>query len=152
MKTLQLLGRAAYLGVLPVLCLPALARGMDAGEMTLRVTEALTGEYANCIAFYGFQSRAARDKGDNALAADYAALQYRAIVFARAFARRGRSDPAAQLLISDRIDTAIASQFSTMGGDIRLMRVLSGKYADRCRHALEDPAEFADEVLERTIR
>lgn len=131
--------------------LPVTAYCIDAGEMTLRVLDALAGEYATCAAYHGILSRAAAVAGNNEAVARQDELRDKAIIFALTFTRKGHGGQAARALTTDRIDAAIDKLFEQIDGNTGAIPALSGSHATRCRHALDNPGSFADEVLERTV-
>ena len=131
--------------------LPVTAYSIDAGEMTLRVLDTLTGEYATCAAYHGILSRAAAAAGESGAVARQNELRDKAIIFALTFARKGHGEQAARSVTTDRIDAAIVTLFGQIDGNTDAIPALSGSHATRCRHALENPGSFADEVLERTL-
>jgi hypothetical protein len=133
------------------LFLPVAGYCADAGEVNIRVLDALTGEYATCAAYYGILSRAASISGEREAVDRNDRLRERAIIFALTFARKAHGDQAARAVTTDRIDAAIDRHFAYMSGNISLLPVLSGRYAQHCRQALENPGPFADTVLKRTV-
>jgi hypothetical protein len=118
-----------------------------AADRPLTLAETLTEEYAACAAYYQFVAVDLARLGKDDSAADARAAADTALQYAAA-AQENQSGAQARATARTRMEfyvKGIARHIDRKAGNISL---LAGKPGLRCRHAIEAPAMFRDELAQ----
>lgn len=113
--------------------------------------ENISGQYAECTAYYELVSHALKSSNDPKMAEAYSTLGNRAMFYSLLLANEGRNKDLAVEVTNSRIEMYKKKMKQEVNNRNENISILINKYHFGCQEAMENPSDLLVEVLSKKI-
>ncbi len=126
------------------------AFSQNSGEVDSRF-EDISGQYAECAAYYRLAYYALKNSNDEESAKVYSELDDRSMFYSLLLANEGRDQDMAVEVTHSRIEVNLKKMKKEIGNRNENFSILINNYHFKCENLLENPPDEVMEVLEEKV-